>query len=34
MYASSITHPRTYRFDMAVFDEFDLQCSSAALAHA
>ena len=32
MYASLITHPRTYRFDMAVFDELDLQCRSAAFA--
>ena len=24
-----ITHSRTYRFDMAVFEEFDLQCSGA-----
>jgi hypothetical protein len=34
MYASWITHPRTYRFVMAVFDEFELQCSGAAFACA
>lgn len=31
-YASLSTYPRTYRFDMAGFDGFCLQCRSAAFA--
>jgi hypothetical protein len=30
MYARLITHSCTYRFNMAVFEKFDMQCSSTA----